>query len=79
MWQLYTCVTVFAMTIKKQERNQKHFKKSSIVVIMFWELMFDQVFLSPQVQRIAIISNKHGIYELPQKLPNDLSLGILGY
>ena len=41
--------------------------------------MFDQVFLSPQVQRIAIISNKHGIYELPQKLPNDLSLGILGY
>ena len=79
MWQLYTCVTVFAMTIKKQERNQKHFKKSSIVVTIFWDLMFDQVFLSPQVQRIAIISNKHGIYELPQKLPNDLSLGILGY
>ena len=27
--------------------------------------MFDQVFLSPQVKRSLIISNKHGIYELP--------------
>ena len=79
MWQLYTCVTVFAIAIKKQERNQNHLKTSSIVVMIFSDLMFDQVFLSPQVQRIAIISNKHGIYELPQKLPNDLSLEILGY
>ena len=31
-----------------------------------------QIFLS-QVKRSAIISNKHGIYEFPRKLPNDFS------
>ena len=31
-------------------------------------------FLSPQVKRIVFISNKHGIYELPQELQNDLRL-----
>ena len=42
--------------------------------------MFYQIFLSPQVKRSAIISNKHGIYELPHELPNDLvaELPILG-
>ena len=34
--------------------------------------MFDQMFLSPNVKRSAIISNKHGIYEIPHELPNDL-------
>ena len=34
--------------------------------------MFDKIFVSPQVKRIVIISNKHGIYELPHELPNDL-------
>ena len=39
---------------------------SYIMAIIFWDiLMFDQVFLSPQVKRSLIISNKHGIYELP--------------
>ena len=41
-------------------------------------LMFYQVFLSPQVKRWAIITYKHGMYELPQQLPNDLRLTILG-
>ena len=36
--------------------------------------MFDEIFLSPQVKRIVIISNKHDIYELPNELPNDLRL-----
>ena len=36
--------------------------------------MFDKIFVSPQVKRIVIISNKHGIYELLHKLPNDLRL-----
>ena len=35
-------------------------------------------FLSPQVKRWAIITYKHGIYELPHELPNDLTLRILG-
>ena len=32
-------------------------------------LMFYQIFLSPQVERSAIISNKQGVYELPHELP----------
>ena len=34
-------------------------------------LMFHQIFLSPQVKRRVIISNKDSIYDLPQELPND--------
>ena len=34
--------------------------------------MFDQIFLSSQVKRCMIISNKYGIHELPHKLPKDL-------
>ena len=34
--------------------------------------MFYQIFLSSQVKRWALITNKHGIYKLPHKLPNDL-------
>ena len=33
--------------------------------------MFDQIFLSPQVKRCAIITYKHGIYELSHELSND--------
>ena len=40
--------------------------------------MFYQVFLSEKVKQSAIISNKHGIYELPNELMNDLRLRILG-
>ena len=32
--------------------------------------MFYQIFLSPQVKRWSIITNKHGTYELPHKLSN---------
>ena len=39
--------------------------------------MFYQIFHSPQVKGIVIISNKHGsIYELPHELPNDLRLNM---
>ena len=37
--------------------------------------MFYQIFVSPQVKRSVIISNKHGMYELRRKLPNTLRLG----
>ena len=48
---------------------------ATILVIIFSDfLMFHQIFLSPQGKRIVIISNKHGIYELPQELLNDLRL-----
>ena len=41
--------------------------------------MFDQTFLSPQVKRSVIISNKHSIYKLPHELPSDLILRIPRY
>ena len=54
-------------------------KRPTIIFIIYWDiLMFYQIFLSPQVKRSAIISNKQGIYELPHELPNDLRLRILG-
>ena len=34
-------------------------------------------FLFPQVKRDLIISNQHGIYQLPHELPNDLRLRII--
>ena len=36
--------------------------------------MFYQIFLSPQVTRWAVITYRHGIYEVPYELPNDLKL-----
>ena len=43
--------------------------------IILWDfLMFYQIFLSPQVKRSAIISNEQSVYELPDKLLNDLRL-----
>ena len=40
--------------------------------------MFYQIFPLLQMKQSAIITNKHGIYELSHKLPNDLKLRILG-
>ena len=40
--------------------------------------MFDKIFVSPQVKRIMIINNKHGIYKLPHELPKLLRLKTLG-
>ena len=46
---------------------------------IFWDfLMFYKIFFSPQVKRSMIITYKHGVYELPHELPNDLGLRILG-
>ena len=48
---------------------------TTIVVIIFLDFfMFYQIFLSPQVKQIVIISNKHGTYELPHELQNSLRL-----
>ena len=52
---------------------------STILVIIFWDiLMFDKIFVSPQVKRIMIISNKHGINELPHEFLNNLRFRTLG-
>ena len=54
-------------------------RQAAMIFIIFWEfLTFYQIFLSPQVTRCAIITHKHGMYDLPHELPNDLRLKILG-
>ena len=54
-------------------------KIEAILLLIFrYFLMFYQIFLSPQVKRCATITNKHGIFELPHELANDLRLRILG-
>ena len=40
--------------------------------------MFYQIFFSSQVKPCTIATYKHGVYELPQGLPNNLRLRILG-
>ena len=40
--------------------------------------MFNELFYSPQVKLCGTVSNKHGMYELPHELPNDLRLRIFG-
>ena len=40
--------------------------------------MFYEILLSRQVERWAIITYKHGIYELSHEWPNDLRVRILG-
>ena len=50
---------------------------TTILAIMFWDfLMFYQIFLPPQVKQITIISEKHGIYELPHVFSHNLGLKI---
>ena len=39
--------------------------------------MFYQISLWPQVKRWGIITYKHGMYQFPHELPNDLRLRIL--
>ena len=67
--------------------KQKSYTKSPLIsypvptfmIIIFRDLViFYQIFYTPQVTWSVILSNKHGIYELPHELLNDLRLRILG-
>ena len=42
------------------------------MVIIFRDFLIYQIFLSPQVEGNVIISNKHGICQLPQTVPKNL-------
>ena len=47
--------------------------EASIIFIIFWDyLTFYLILLTAQVIWCAIITYKHGIYELPHEFPNDL-------
>ena len=54
-------------------------RETTTMFIIFWDVMIDEkIFFSSQVRRNVIISNKHGIYQLPHELLNTLRLTILG-
>ena len=49
------------------------------MIIIFWEfLLFCETFLSPQVKRHVIISNKYGIKSFTHELPKNVRLRKLG-
>ena len=52
---------------------------STIMDIFKGFLIFEQIFLSPQMKRSMIVSKKHGINELPHELLKEFRLRILGY
>ena len=55
--------------------SHEPFLELTTVVITFWNLqMFYQMFLSQQVKRKVIITNKNGRYELTDELSNDVRL-----
>ena len=54
---------------------QKNIFQKILIIIFSDFLMFYQIFVKPQLKQIMIISNKHGLYELPHQFQNDLSLG----
>ena len=46
---------------------------ATVMLIILWDAFkFGQISLSPQVKWSLIIGKKHGIYELPCELPNEL-------
>ena len=82
-------LSLMKLFCKKTAKSRKLFSQnksiinfwwgSTIMVITFLDfLMFDQIFLSLTVKQSVVISNKHGIYELPHEFPNDLKSRILG-
>ena len=56
------------LVVHKRIKSKK--KKKKFADNQFHNIL--RIFLSPQVKRWAIITSKHGIYKLPQELPNDL-------
>ena len=55
--------------------QNKTLQKTMVAIILDF-LMFDQILAKLEMRRSLIISNKHGIFELLRKLPNNLGTGI---
>ena len=64
--------------ISSQDRNEKKVLKTITDIIFEDFLILHQIFLLAQAKGSVIMSNKHGIYELPHELLKDLRLTILG-
>ena len=68
---IQACVKATYWEIAPPHLKQKC-TRPTIIFIIFWDfLMFYQIFFSSQVKRSAMISNKHGIYELSHELSHE--------
>ena len=68
-------MTVLAVeTVNKDIKIKRNFCMQSFSKYFF---IFYQIFLSPQVKSCVVFPDKHNMYELHCKLPNDLRLRIL--
>ena len=78
-FQKVTRLMTMKMRLKMKNKSDRYdINRPTIMEIILWDfLMLYQIFLLPQVKRSAIISNKQGVYEVPQELPNDLRLRTL--
>ena len=56
------------LTVRTPGRRSGAFIVSFEYISFFF---FVQIFVSPQVKRNVIITNKHDIYESPHEFPND--------
>ena len=54
------------MTKKAKENFEKNLFHNILGLLIFY-----QIFFSPQLKRRAIITYKHGICQVPYKLPNE--------
>ena len=65
--------------MQKKSVGLRHVAISTIIVIIFLDfLILYKIFFSPQMIQSVVISDKHGIYELPRELRNNLRPRILG-
>ena len=77
VYYVYNIPMISMMKVTRRHETETC-NQHKINFIIFWDfLMLYRIFLLPQVKRWAIITYKHGIHELPQELPNDLSLRTL--
>ena len=70
--------TFRAQKIKKKKSEKISYISGNGTFYNHFHNTFYQIFLSPQMKRWTVITYKHGIYELPNELPNDLRLRKLG-
>ena len=64
------------LVVNKNIKSKRKFYRQFHNILRLFDVL--PSFSFPQVKRWAIITYKHGIYELPHEQPNDLKLRILG-
>ena len=66
-----TCAELDKLHLKKvlNKKNTKTYPIYLSIYLFRDFLMFDEIFLSPELKIIVVITNEHGIYEWTHNLP----------